>query len=240
MFALIERLFPSAPTQASAPAAVGLAIALGGCGGPKAPPSASWMPDSSGWVFREAEASDSPRWVLYERDALVADVKEFRIVGVLDAEPAVAMEALRYRLLAEEYVPDMLQRRILTNTESEVEVYGLVELPFPMRDREATERMEFTHDPTTGVFRVDATLIDPGTEPPPGVVRAPVIQNSWTLAPTGTGSSVFTVDTVHDMGGTMLNVAIYGAICDGLVDDLFIINDLALSMAGDNTERGHL
>lgn len=170
-------------------------------------------------------------WVLYERAARRANVKEFRVVGVVDAKPEAAARALRRRLLDEQYVPDGLHRRVLKESESEVVLYGRTSLPFPFRDREATERYRFTHDPDTGVFRVDARAIDPGGTPPRGVVRVPVIENSWVLAPLGSNQSVFTTDTVHDIGGAFPNALIYGVICDQLVEDLQTIRKLATSTA---------
>jgi hypothetical protein len=208
----------------------GLTLLLGACAGPKAPPQSAWLPDATGWVLRDVDDAGPPQWALYERDALVADVKEFRIVGVVDAEPEVAMRALRHRLVDEQYVPDSLQRRILKESETEVVFYGLTPLPFPFRDREATERLHFTHDLDTGVYRVDARLVDPGGEPPPGVVRVPVIENSWVFVPTGSGQSVFTTDTVHDIGDSVLNTLIYGPICNALVEDLYTVRELAASM----------
>ena len=205
-------------------------LLLSACAGPKAPTQAAWVPDATGWTLRDVDHADPPLWVLYERDALEADVKEFRIVGVVDAEPDVAMRALRYRLLDEQYIPEGLQRRILEESASTVVLYGRTPLPFPFRDREATEHLSFTHDPDAGVFRVDAKAIDPGGEPPRGVLRVPVIENSWTLAPTGSGQSVFTTDTVHDIGGAFPNSLIYGPICDQLVEDLHTVRELAASM----------
>lgn len=160
-------------------------------------------------------------------------MKEFRLVGVVDADPEDAAGALRYRLLDEQYVPDGLHRQVLKESESEVVLYGRTSLPFPFRDREATERYRFTHDAQTRVFRVDARAIDPGGKPPRGVVRVPVIENSWVLAPSGSGQSVFTTDTVHDIGGAFPNALIYGVICDQLVEDLHTIGELATSTAND-------
>ena len=205
-------------------------LLFGACVRPTAPTQSEWLPDATGWELVDVDDTQPPQWVLYERNALVADVKEFRIVGLIDAEPELAMRALRFRLLDDQYIPDGLQRDILHESASEVVIYGRTPLPFPFHDREATERLVFSHDEDTGVFRVDAGLIDPGDEPPKGVVRAPVIENSWVLAPTGSGQSVFTIDTVHDVGGRLLNTLIYKPVRKGLVEDVHTIEDLAASM----------
>lgn len=212
---------------------VAFTLFVSACARPDSGLQPVWLPDSTGWVLRDFDDTDPAQWLLYERAARQANVKEFRIVGVVDAEPEAVARALRVRLLDEQYVPKGLHRRILKESESEVVLYGRTSLPFPFRDREATERYRFMHDPDTRVFRVDARAIDPGGTPPRGVVRVPVIQNSWVLAPSGSGQSVFTTDTVHDIGGAFPNALIYGAICDQLVEDLHTISALATSTAGD-------
>ena len=159
----------------------GFVMLLGACAAPSAP-ALDWLPDDGGWVVRDVDDGEPPGWVLYERDAAEADVKELRIVGIIDAEPERAAQALRERLV--------------------------------------DERSD------TGVHRVDARTFDPGGEPPRGVVRVPFIRNTWVLAPTGSGQSVFTVDTIHDIGNGLLNAVIHGPICDQLVEDLQTIRAL--------------
>ncbi len=99
---------------------VGFALSVSACAQPKSPTQIAWLPDATGWNLRDFDDTEPPQWVLCERDALIADVKEFRIVGVVDAEPEVAVGALRYRLLDEQYVPEGLQRRTLKESELSV------------------------------------------------------------------------------------------------------------------------
>jgi hypothetical protein len=198
-----------------------------GCAPPKVPPGVDWLPPSPGWQVRDVDEDEAPLWVLYERDALLADVKEIRLVGLVDSVPEVAMAALRFRLLDDQYVPDGLERTILSSSDDEVVIYGRTSLPFPFRDREATERWRFRMDPDDGVYEVVAETIDPGGEPLRGVVRTPLIRNRWVFEPWGDGHSVFTTDTIHDVGDRVLNTAIYAPIRKGLVEDLFLVRDLA-------------
>lgn len=177
------------------------------------------------WQVRETAEPDD--WVVYERDASVADVKEFRIIGVIDATPDVVVEALRVRLVDDQYLPDGLEREILIHTDDEIVLYGRMPMPFPMNDLEATERISFTHEPDTGVFRVDARELDPGDEPPQGVTRIPVVRNTFVLAPTADGGTELTNTTLHDVGNGLLNRMIYAPSCDQLVQDLATLRELA-------------
>ncbi|MFT5681112.1 MAG: hypothetical protein ACI8RZ_002018 [Myxococcota bacterium] len=188
-----------------------------------------WAPTAAaGWEVRDIDTSESPSWVVYERDAHVADVKAFRLVGIVDAEPDVVMRAVRERLLDARYMPKGLQWQVLQSSESEIVVYGLMPAPFPMRDREATEHMVFSHDPSTGVHRMDSREVDTEEPVPRGALRIPVSRNTFVIAPHGEGQSVVTNDSVHDLGGGFPNWAIYGPVRKQLVEDLHIVQDLSV------------
>jgi len=186
-----------------------------------------WAPAAAGWEVRDVDASESPSWVVYERDADVADVKALRLVGIVDAEPDVAIRAVRERLLDAQYLPKGLQWQVLQSSESEIIVYGLMPAPFPMRDREATEQMVFSHEPSTGVHRMDSRELDTDEEVPRGALRIPVSRNTFVIAPLGDGQSLVTNDSVHDLGGGFPNWAIYGQVEKQLVKDLQIVRDLS-------------
>lgn len=204
-----------------------LALLLGGCAHDHPEPALDWLPDATGWTVRDVDPDESPTWVSYERDARVANVKEIRVVGLVDAEPQVTMQALRHRLLGQEYVPEGVTLEVLHESEDEVLTYGLSSLPWPFRDREATEQMLFTED--AGVFRVDVSTIDTDEDVPRGVVRVPVIRNSFVVTSTDSGKSVLTSSSVHDLGGAFPNRVIYGPVSDGMVDMLLTVRDLTVS-----------
>jgi hypothetical protein len=207
--------------------AVALGLLLCGCGARHLGTSPPWVPDAEGWEVREVDPGEPLSWVIYARDSPVADVKEFRIVGLVDAEPEVAMGAVRRRILDEQYQPEGLQRQILVSSESEIVVYGLFPLPFPIRDREATERMVFSHDPSTGEHRMDAAEVETDEDPPEGVLKIPVVRNSFVIEPLGPGRSVVTNDSVHDLGGRFPNWVIYGPVRRQLVEDLHLVRTLS-------------
>lgn len=203
------------------------ALLLGGCALRMAP-DLDWLPDSADWKMRDIDEAEPPTWVAYQREALIADVQEIRVVGLVDATPEVTMRALRHRMLHPSFMPDGMDLEILVDTEEEVVTYGLASMPWPFRDREVTERLAFSHDPTTDVYTILVESFDTDEEVPRGVVRVPVVRNSYVVAPTD-GGSVLTTDSVHDMGGAFPNGLIYGPVRNGMIDVLLELRELAPS-----------
>lgn len=210
-------------------AAAAVALLLGGCAHRHAEPTLDWLPDATGWTVRDVDPDESPTWVAYDRDAHGADVKEIRIVGLVDAAPQVTMKALRHRLVAQEYMPKGMTSEVLQASDDELLTYSLAPLPWPFRDRDVTERMVFTDNADAGVFRVDVSAVDTDREVPRGVVRVPVVRNSFVVTPTESGTSVLTSSSVHDMGGAFPNRVIYGPVSDGMVDLLVTVREIAVS-----------
>lgn len=209
-----------------------LTMLLSACAGAQAPHGTTWLPSSAGWSVVDVDEAEPPSWVIYERGALVAHVKEFRIVGLINADAELANRALRFRLVDEQYIPKGLMRRTIKESESEVVFYGLISVPFPFQDREVTERYRFSdHCKSSGLYQVHAREVDTAGLPPKGVVRVPLIRNSWTIQELENGQSRLTIDTVHDIGNGFLNVAIYCPIRKQLVDDLREVERIATQMA---------
>lgn len=216
----------SRPARRTALASLALVAVVSGCAGQTAP-NVEWLPDAEGWSVRDVEEAESITWVAYDRDAPGAKVKEIRVVGLVDAEPEVAMQALRHRLTAEEYADEGVEVEVLERSEDEIVTHGVADLPWPLRDREVTERTRFSHDPHTGVFRVEVENVDTGSEVPAGMVRVELVHNVFEVAPTDDGGSVLTASSVHDQGGAFPNGAIYGPVTDGLVASLFDVRSLS-------------
>jgi hypothetical protein len=204
----------------------GLALLISACAGPRAITGADWLPAADGWTVRDVDDDTPLRWVIYERPAWGADVKEFRIVGLIDGEPEAVAQALRRRLLDDDNLPDGTDRTLVRQSTSEVVFHGYTSLPFPFDDREVTERIRFRDDPRTGVFRVDVDSIDPGDAPRPGVVRVPLVQNRFVLLPAEDGRTIATIDTVHDLGDGFLNWVIHGPVCGQLVTEVEALDEM--------------
>lgn len=182
---------------------------------------ADWLPQEPGWDVRDWDENDPPDWVVYERDALIADVKELRFVALIDAPPNIAIAALWKRISDEARSNDDAERTVLSESDTEITVYGLASVPFPFNDREVTERIQLTHNESTGVFRIYGAEVPQDHEPPKGVVRLPIVRNSYTLTPTASGKSIFINDTVHDLGGNFPNWIIHSPVNNKLVEDVY-------------------
>lgn len=200
-----------------------------GCASVRPAPDAEWLTTGPGWKVRDLEESESATWVAFDRAAPGTNVKEIRVVGLVDSDPETTMRALRHRLLAEEYLPDGFELTVLEESQDEVLTYGLAQMPWPIRDREVTERMQFSHDPETGVFRVDVHSVDSGERVQPGVVRVELVRSVFLVEPEGRGS-VLTASSVHDLGGAFPNSATYAPIRKGMVDMLFDVRSLSTSL----------
>lgn len=186
-----------------------------------------WAPThEDGWELHQVENEDPPSWALYERDSALADVKEFRIIGTVQAQPQVVMEATRERLLDDTYLPDGLERDVLVETEEEIIFYGLMPTPLTMRDREVTERLVFSTDPATGVYRMDGQEIDADVPSAPGVLRIPLARNTVVVEPID-DYSLLTNDSVHDIGGSFPNWVTYKPTRKQLIEDLHLVRELS-------------
>lgn len=215
---------PLIATRSALIASVGLALLCNACAAPQPPSDTAWLPIADGWQVRDIDRGEPMRWVLYQRDALFADVKELRIVGLVDGAPLSVARALRDRLLDDSNLPEGLDRKLLSESEAVVEYYALSSLPFPFDDRQVHERLRFSHDADSDVHAVHVTSFDPGQAPRPGVVTIPLVQNTFVIAPVAGEQSVVTMDTVHDLGGHFPNWVIYGPIADHLVQELLALN----------------
>jgi hypothetical protein len=222
----------SHPTRYATLTSTSLTLALAaslaaGCASTRPAPAAAWLPDAPEWELRDQDTEQPPSWVMYERDAPDADVKELRIVGPVAAAPPVVAEAVKRRLHDLIEAPDDVERTVLRRSDEELVVHGLMRLPFPFEDRAVTERTRFSHDPATGVFKVLVEDVDEGPPLPEGVLRVPLIRNTIVIAPAADGTSVVTVDSVHDIGGRFPNWIIYQPVCDQLLADLTAVRAFA-------------
>lgn len=207
-----------------------IATCLVGCATTRAPTDLHWLPPQPGWAVTDADEAEPATWVALDREAPGTRVKEIRVVGLVNADPETTMRALRHRLLAPEYVPEQMDVEILEESDREVLTYGLARMPWPMKDREVTERMRFSHDAKTGVFRVDVNSVDPQRETEQGVVRVDLVRSLFLVEPDGSGGSVLTASSVHDMGGAFPNRAVYAPVRKGMVDMLDEVRELSTSI----------
>lgn len=80
-------------------------------------------------------------------------------------------------------------------------VYGIVDAPFPMADRDTIVRFDYRQDPATKIIQIDITNF-PGFAPEvPGLVRVPEFGGFWRLTPLSAGWVQVTYQVYGDPGG---------------------------------------
>ncbi len=64
-------------------------------------------------------------------------------------------------------------------------VYGIVDAPWPMQDRDTVVRFDYTQDPDTQAVTISITNVPDFLPEKPGLVRVPDIGGFWRLRPVG-------------------------------------------------------
>ena len=80
-------------------------------------------------------------------------------------------------------------------------VYGVVDAPFPMRDRDTVVRFDYRQDSVTREIRITITNTPDRMPPAEGLVRVPDFGGFWNLQPAGTGAVKVTYQVHGDPGG---------------------------------------
>ncbi len=80
-------------------------------------------------------------------------------------------------------------------------VYGVVDAPWPMQDRDTVVRFDYLQDPVTRVIRIDITNFPDFYPRQPGLVRVPDFGGFWQLAPLAPGHVEVTYQVHGNPGG---------------------------------------
>jgi hypothetical protein len=80
-------------------------------------------------------------------------------------------------------------------------VYGIVDAPFPMTDRDTVVRFDYVQDPETREIIVDITNFPHFVPAEPGYVRVPDFGGFWKLRPLHDGWVEVTYQVYGDPGG---------------------------------------
>lgn len=80
-------------------------------------------------------------------------------------------------------------------------VYGIVDAPFPMTDRDTVVRFDYRQDPETLEITVDITNFPDFIPEEPGYVRVPDFGGFWKLRPLDDGWVEITYQVYGDPGG---------------------------------------
>lgn len=80
-------------------------------------------------------------------------------------------------------------------------VYGIVDAPWPMRDRDTVVRFDYRQDPASAVITINITNLPDYLPPDPERVRVPDFGGFWQLAPLPGGEVAVTYQVRGDPGG---------------------------------------
>jgi len=144
----------------------------------------------------------------YARSNPRCRIDEIKAVGTIDA-PLAVVEAVirdvpgnkRFMFMCKHTafldVPEM------KNSADEYATYTLMEMPFPVTDREAVARVSWTVDRSTGVLYAAGQSIDTTYPPKDGVIRVPMVEALYTLTPQGPNKTLITYQAMSDPGGNL-------------------------------------
>ncbi len=126
-----------------------------------------------------------------ERPYPGSPVSELRGERVLDATLGEVMALLRDADYNDRWVYRSGGARIIAEEGSaRAWVYGIVDAPWPMADRDTVVRFDYRQDPSSAVIIIDITNLPDYLPPEPGRVRVPDFGGFWRLAPATGGVAV--------------------------------------------------
>ena len=85
-------------------------------------------------------------------------------------------------------------------------VYGVVDAPLPLSDRDSVVRFDYQQDPATRDITITITNVPDYVPPEPNLVRVPDIGGHWFLKPRGDGWVEVTYQVHGDPGGWIPSV----------------------------------
>ncbi len=86
-------------------------------------------------------------------------------------------------------------------SDNQAYVYGVVDAPWPMQDRDTIVRFDYRQDPQTLEITIDITNFPDFLPEKPGLVRVPEFGGFWRLTPLGDGQVKITYQVHGNPGG---------------------------------------
>ena len=203
------------------------------CGAP--PPAWAGEGPESADLGPPAEASPEAGWQLLERADTPGEAYElwfrlpagsawraFRLIGDVDVEPAVAVEAAMDVAADESRAARGETRRLLERGADVIVSYSRVDLPLAA-DRDVTTRLEREYDAERGEYRmIWREANEEGPPPDQGVVRMQRARGHWTFQPLAGGRTRVVFESHAELGGAipawLINPFMAGIIKSNLVD----------------------
>jgi hypothetical protein len=186
---------------------------------------------TDGWELIDQEASDRGGWALYGREKEGSEVNEYKVTGLIEAPPQIALRAAREALFNEKYLPDNQKVTILERSEERVLTYTVTEMPGLFSDRDAVIEYVFFERVGLGTFGVTWSVApNGGPAKPEGVVRIPRLSGGWEFAADGSGRTLATCVAHADIGGNIPAWLVNRLAGDHMVQDLDNMRKLAASL----------
>lgn len=131
-------------------------------------------------------------------------------VGMVDAPVAVIEAILRDVPALTEFILDCKESSFVNdpefiNTVDSFHTYMVNAMPYPVNDRDAVNRTDYTIDRETGTVYVDINGITTDYKRSQNMVRIPMIKAGYVLTPRGFDQTEVVYTTVGDPGGVIPN-----------------------------------
>ena len=153
---------------------------------------------ASGWQL----VHSSDRLTVERRDYKGSDLDEIRGVVRLDASLNAIMALLKDASFNEQWVYRSGGARVLKEMGyPQAYVYGIVDAPFPMVDRDTVVRFDFEQNPVTREITIGITNFPQFAPEADGLVRVPDFGGFWHLRPLTDRGVMVTYQVYGDPGG---------------------------------------
>jgi START domain len=155
---------------------------------------------SENWVLKENNEGVK----IFTRDVANSKVKAIKVECEVDATLSQLVAALMDIKNSEEWLYHTAGNYIVKQVSpSEVYYYSLVEMPWPVNDRDFIAHLIVSQDAATKVVTIDAPCVADMVPVKPDIVRIANSKGKWVLSPVNKGR-VKIVYTLHaDPGGSL-------------------------------------
>lgn len=165
--------------------------------------SAAQAGSEKGWELLERSDEPGKAYELWARIPPGSKWRDFRLIGDVDAPPAVAVEVAMDVVADPSRASAGETRRLLLRTPDVIVNYIHVDLPL-VADRDVTTHLDREYDAERGEYRlVWHEANDEGPPLEPGVVRMQRARGKWVFQPLPGGRSHTVFESYADLGGSL-------------------------------------
>ena len=151
------------------------------------------------------EESSAKGVTIHSRQREGSDIREFKAVGSIEANPATVFAILDDSEAYPSFMPYTAECRVLKREKDAVLSYQRLEVPL-VSDRDFTLRSQNAkwQSPEGLIYRIRwLPANDEGPAAKAGVARVQVCEGGWLLEPDGAGATRATYSIFTDSGGTL-------------------------------------